>query len=139
MTKKHILCAVDLTERTDKAIAVSVELAKLYGSQLTLVSIVEPLAISNNIYPNVDQLQLLLEKDAKEKMAAIATKFQFKQEQIIVKTGNPKIEILNIADELHVGLIVICDPGHYGIRHQLTGSTTRVIVNSSSCDVYVVR
>lgn len=139
MTKTHILCAVDLTDRCDKAIAVSIELAKCYGAKLTLVHIIEPLMIPHSIYPDIDKLQLLLEKDAKEKLAAIAAKYQLKQEQILIKSGNSKIEILNIADELQVGLIVVCDPGHYGIRHQLTGSTTRVIVNSSSCDVYVVR
>lgn len=139
MNKKHILCPVNFSKGTDTAVQYAVDLANFFKAKVTLIYVIEPLPILDNIYPEIAQIQHALANEADEKLQILAKKHQIDKNNLRVVSGNPKVEIVRAIDELGIDLVIMNDPGHYGLRHQFLGSTTRVIANSSSCDVYIVR
>jgi nucleotide-binding universal stress UspA family protein len=59
-------------------------------------------------------------------------------EKMVVR-GVPFVEIIRIAKERHVDLIVIGTHGRTGIDHMLFGSTAEKVVRKASCPVLTVR
>ena len=55
------------------------------------------------------------------------------------RIGTPYEEIVKVAKEMEVDLIVIATHGYTGLRHFLLGSTTERVVNLAPCPVLVVR
>jgi universal stress protein A len=56
-----------------------------------------------------------------------------------VRYGTPASNILNVATELDVDLIIMCTHGHSGWIHMLIGSVASNIVRRAPCPVLVVR
>jgi nucleotide-binding universal stress UspA family protein len=59
--------------------------------------------------------------------------------QAYLRTGRPEEEILGLADELDVGLIVLGSRGRSGISRALMGSVSDSVVRHAHCPVLVVR
>lgn len=58
---------------------------------------------------------------------------------ILQRLGTPYEEIVKVAKERGVDLIVIATHGYTGLKHFLLGSTAERVVNVSPCPVLVVR
>ncbi len=57
----------------------------------------------------------------------------------ISRFGSPYQEILNVAEEKDIDLIVLSTHGRSGISHFLIGSVTEKIIRTAPCPVLVVR
>jgi universal stress protein A len=55
------------------------------------------------------------------------------------RPGVPYEEIVNVATELAVDLVVIATHGYTALKHFLLGSTTERVVRLAPCPVLVVR
>jgi universal stress protein A len=139
MKKKHILCPVNFSKGTDTAVNYAATLAEFFKAKVTLLFVVEPLPMLDTVYPEVAQIQHALETEALNKLRDLAKKYKIDDKHLRIVSGAAKVEIIHIIDELGIDLVVMNDPGHFGLRHQFLGSTTRVIANSANCDVYIVR
>jgi len=53
--------------------------------------------------------------------------------------GNPAAEIVELAEELGVGLVVVGSRGLGGVRRALMGSVSDSVVRHAHCPVLVVR
>ncbi len=58
---------------------------------------------------------------------------------LVVKVGNPSLEIVNYAKNNEIDLIVIASHGRTGLNHFLLGSVTEKVVRLASCPVLVWR
>lgn len=56
-----------------------------------------------------------------------------------VREGTPSFEIINLAAEESVDMIVIATRGQSGIKHVLLGSTAERVVRMAACPVLTVR
>ncbi len=56
-----------------------------------------------------------------------------------MREGSPTNELVELAREEDVDLIVIATHGYTGIKHMLLGSTAEKIVRSAPCPVLTVR
>jgi len=56
-----------------------------------------------------------------------------------LRVGKPDEEIVDLAEELEVGLIVLGSRGHGGVRRALMGSVSDSVVRHAHCPVLVVR
>jgi nucleotide-binding universal stress UspA family protein len=81
------------------------------------------------------------EKDARAKLAQIAkdTTTAGVQYVIDVRTGVPDIDIVRVARELAVDLIVIATHGRTGFKHFALGSVAERVVREAPCPVLVTR
>lgn len=143
---KEILVPTDFSEQSEKALQQAVELAVQFGSKIHLVHVttqdtdhmpmffldddkiseVKKHMAEHNEY----QMQKKVDKYIKDK------KLEYK---IHERTGSPYNEVLKLADELKVDLIVISSKGKNAMEGFFFGSTTEKVVRKAHCSVFVVR
>jgi universal stress protein A len=148
MSYEHILVAVDLTEECDPVIKRAIKLALGTNAKLSLVHIVEPMAMAfgGDVPMDLSQLQQQQFDQAKEKLEALKSKYRDeKTGEEILKTGDahltygqPRQEIHQLAKEHHVDLIVVGSHGRHGLS-LLLGSTANDVLHGAPCDVLAVR
>ena len=59
--------------------------------------------------------------------------------EVYLRTGSPAAEVVDLAEELGVGLVVVGSRGLGGIRRALIGSVSDSVVRHAHCPVLVVR
>ncbi len=131
----HLLLAVDVYEDDTALIEEVLNLAKTYGSQLSLVH-VTPHVISSA--PFAYDFQDAVVQHAKNKFAELKKQFGFKDEQLFLREGFAKHEVVNLAKEIKADLIVCGSHGKHGLQLML-GSTVNGILHLSSVDVLTIR
>ena len=141
MSYEHILVAVDLTEECDPVIKKAMALALAGHSKLSLVHIVEPMAMAfgGDVPMDLSQLQQQQFDQAKEKLEALKLKYpDVKTGDSHLTYGQPRQEIHNLAKEYGVDLIVVGSHGRHGLS-LLLGSTANDVLHGAPCDVLAVR
>lgn len=141
MSYKHILVAVDLTEECDPVIKRASGLAALSQAKLSLVHIVEPMAMAfgGDVPMDLSQLQQQQFDQAKERLERLIVKYpELSKEDSHLTYGQPRQEIHSLAKEQSCDLIVVGSHGRHGLA-LLLGSTANDILHGASCDVLAVR
>ncbi len=139
---KSILVPIDFSEASKKALHYAARMAEQFGSKITLLNVVEPIAT-----PDFGYHPLMLETDkikkaAKENLDKLSRQFRLPArllEGIVVRYGTPFVEIAEAARTLKVDLIIITTHGYTGLKHVLMGSTAERVVRHAPCPVLTVR
>jgi len=138
---KHILIAADFSEHTEQVIQRALAIAES-DTQLSLCHIVEDFPLTDFAYEpmiSVDaQMRDTLLEAGKTQLAELGKKYQVAAEQQWVEFGSPGRDIVRIANENNVDLIVVGSHGRHGIK-LLLGSTANAILHHAKCDVLAVR
>lgn len=139
---KHILVALDGSEKSEKALLEAIEIAKRNHANLYLAWVINDLELTTSAYSFA---KLLNEEEAfiREFMAR---KIVMIQEQgitaidTIVEIGSPKRKIaVDIPNKYDIDLIIMGATGKGAITQALVGSTTAYVVNHSPCNVLVIK
>lgn len=134
---KRILVPIDFSTASRRALQYAVRLAKQFGASLTLLHVVSAKTTASS---GADYL--LLEKELKargnEQLTGLVQKFLGNDvtANMMVRIGNPAIEIVHAAEDLDANLIIISR--HPAGRHLLHGSVAKAVARHSSCPVLVV-
>ncbi len=136
---QKILVAIDFSDSSARTTEKAQELADLYGADLYITSVIEPLPAIAYSYSGGLDIQDDMLKSIKQKMSDWGKKYDIAEDKQTVELGYPKTDIIAAAEELKADLIVVGSHGHYGPIKNILGSTARAIVNHSNCNVYVVR
>jgi nucleotide-binding universal stress UspA family protein len=141
---ERILVPIDFSEHSKNALVYAASLAGSFHADLLLVYVVEP-----TLYPadfGFGQVALpAIEKEMRERGKAGLKKLIESDALLnvtaraVVRAGNPYLEIISLAREEHVDLIIIATHGHTGVEHLLFGSTAEKVVRKAPCPVLVVR
>ena len=139
---KHILLAVDFYENSETVTNKAEDLAKKYQAKLSIVHVVDSLPITDAGYGtdipfNMD-LTAELMAGAKTRLVKLAEKLGVPEDRLSLEMGSPKTEIIRIAEEKKIDLIVIGSHGRHGLG-LLLGSTANGVLHHTSCDVLAVR
>ncbi len=139
---KHILLAVDFFEQGEAVINRAKDLANRYQAKLSIVHVVDSLPITDAGYGadipfNLDLTAELMES-AKKRLSELAKKLAVTENCQWLEMGSPKTEIIRIAQENQVDLIVVGSHGRHGLA-LLLGSTANGVLHYASCDVLAVR
>lgn len=146
---ERILIATDGSEHSERAAEAGIEMAKLYGSAVTVLFVVDigkeyaPLGdliskvaddliagIRGNLHSQGDQAIRRVEKIAETEGIAVTRK---------ITEGYPAEDIIRIAKEGDMSLIVMGGIGATGLERFLLGSVADKVVHSSKIPVLVVR
>jgi len=138
MAAKTILFPTDFSTASDAALAHSETLAKQAGAKLLIVHIEEPpLAYGGGeLYyglpePNSARIRNMLE-DVKPTDPAVPFEHR-------LTMGDPAAEVVRIAAEDKVEMIVMGTHGRTGLTRMLMGSVAEAIVRRSPCPVLTYR
>lgn len=142
---KTILCAVDFSDASNRAVEYAVSLAQENDARLILLHVVEGFVdeavLDVNVHWNVPEYRRYLEQDALSRLKAVVpedarTSLQAEER---LASGKPYQGILRIADESGADLIVMGVQGRAALEQWAFGSTTHHIVREARCPVLTVR
>jgi nucleotide-binding universal stress UspA family protein len=150
-----VLVATDGSEEASRAKKVAVELCAKTGSELHLVH-VYGVAPIYPLYPGAtdpggveledpvlqEELESITEQRARNVLEAEAEKVRSAGGMVAqahLREGGVPHEIVALAEDTGVGLIVMGSRGHGGIRRALIGSVSDAVVRHAHCPVLVVR
>jgi nucleotide-binding universal stress UspA family protein len=136
---KRILVGHDGSDEADAAFESALELASLSGARVSAVSVATPPEP-----PTVVETEASLEAATKHFEEIFETLRRRADECNVdldtrVLVGHPAEQILRVAAELGVDLIVVGRRGRSGIRQWLFGSTSQRVISHAPCSVLVVR
>ncbi len=146
---KHILLPTDGSKLADRAIVRGINLAKVLGAKVTLLSVVPEfrmIADESFAVPMSLQAKDRYEKEAKQraqkKLATISvrmTKAGVKGISVVVSSDLPYQQIIEVARKRKCDLVVMASHGRRGLTGLLLGSETVKVLTHSKIPVLVVR
>ena len=152
----RVLLATDGSENAAHATDVAAQLSQETGSELHVLYVGEDAYSSTLVYPDdadpggaewddpvlVGQLQRQFERMSRRVRGAEAQKVREAGgtvAQAHLRMGEPAAQIVDLAEELGVGLVVVGSRGLGGVRRALMGSVSDSVVRHAHCPVLVVR
>jgi nucleotide-binding universal stress UspA family protein len=143
---ESIVVGTDGSETARKAVEAAVELAKLTGAKLELVSAYEPVSSQRlrdearqvppdlqwMVHPREDVDATLAEAAERVRAAGVASR-------VYAREGDPADAILDVAEELGSDLIVVGNKGMTGAKRFLLGSVPNKVSHHAPCAVMIVR
>jgi nucleotide-binding universal stress UspA family protein len=140
---KRILAPTDFSPQAKKALKYAVRFARDYGSELTLLHVVEPTASSSfddtSERPAFSKAEMA---DAEESLRTLVKSFRdagVPDVRSTIRMGVAAHEIVEVAEGLHADLIVIATRDYEGWKHLVVGSTAARVARAAPCPVLVVR
>ncbi len=137
---RHILLATDLEPRDELPARRALALARATGARLSLIHVVEyvPAELPSELLelPQLEMEDELL-RAARERLEVFNQQAGLQAGTLYVEIGSTKYEILRIAEEEGVDLIVVGSPRHHGLA-ALLGSTAKAVLQGAPCDVLAV-
>jgi nucleotide-binding universal stress UspA family protein len=141
---KRILVPIDFSEHSKNALKYAVPFAKQFKAEIILVYVVEPTIYPADFsfgqfgFPNAEEE---FRAKGEEELAALVAQEIRKEVKARrqVRTGKAFVEILKVAHEEEVDLIIIATHGHSDVEHMLFGSTAEKVVRKAPCPVLSLR
>ncbi len=140
----RIMCPVDFSESSDHALGYAVDLARMFGAQLTLLHVVEVPFLPSYAMAGVPDLSLPLEQieeGARKGLERLIEECRKKHERVEteLRTGTAFMEIINYAREIQADMIVMGTHGRTGLSHIIIGSVAEKVVRKAPCPVLTIR
>jgi universal stress protein A len=137
---KKILVLLDLTDSSEQILAAARDMAAHSNAAMVLLHVVEFVPaepMGETLMPTV-QIEEDLEQRAKLKLNELSTPLGASRAATRVETGNRKTEILRVAKEEAVDLIVLGSRIRHGLGI-LVNFTEDTVLHAAHCDVLAVR
>ena len=139
---RHILLAVDFSEHGNHVIRKARHLAGTFQAKLSIIHVLDNIPMPDMAYGTVVPLdehsayELLEAEKLKLKQVADRLGVGFPQRWLV--WGVPAEEIVRIAEQEQVDLIIVGSHGRHGLA-LLLGSTANSVLHHAKCDVMAVR
>jgi universal stress protein A len=137
---KKILVLLDLTESSEQILAAARDMAAHSNAAMLVLHVVEFVPaepMGETLMPTV-QIEEDLEQRAKLKLSELSARLKPSRVSTRVETGNKKTEILRVAKEEAVDLIVLGSRVRHGLGI-LVNFTEDTVLHAAHCDVLAVR
>lgn len=139
---RRILVPIDFSECSRKALDYALGFARQFQAELFLLHVVTP-PFAYGEYGVVD----LASVESEMHEAAIGQLNQLSRDQVgettrctnRIASGQIMTEIVGLAREENIDLLILSTHGRTGLRHVLLGSVTEQVVRHAPCPVLVVR
>lgn len=142
---RRILVPTDFSKHSQNALRYAAEFAGKFGAELYLLHVVQDLALfvpdAVAVTPPLALPVSQLTAAAREALDRLARDEMLQGLNVrqVVREGTPFYEIIQVAKEEDIDLIVMGTHGHAGLVHVLLGSVTEKVVRKAPCPVLTVR
>ncbi|MFQ5730694.1 MAG: universal stress protein [Planctomycetaceae bacterium] len=138
LPNQTIVVPVDFSGESSQAVDAALEMVSDV-STLHLIHVMFPL---DNVSPGVVWGGITDEKreDAiREEFDKLVAGKQIDGVNVVIRFGNPGLEIAEFAEEIDAGLIVISSHGYHGVKRWILGSVAERVIRHAKCSVLVLR
>ncbi|MFT4060429.1 MAG: universal stress protein [Legionella sp.] len=136
---KRVLFATDFDEVGVLAAHKAKKIADENGADLILVHVVEPIpAYAYPGFAGFAEVEMSIREQAEKELNDLAKQLGVDAKHRFLEFGSTKNEILRVAQERNIDLIVTGSHGKHGLS-LLLGSTANSILHNAQCDVLIVR
>lgn len=135
---ERVLVAVDGSPRSEKTIAVAVDLAQRYGSAVTVVHVREYERYEGSdvdLGPPIPAEQLVNDVLATFLEGGVEADGEIRR----VSSGSTSEQIVELANQSHADLIVMGSRGMTDLKSLLLGGVASKVVHHAACPVLLVR
>jgi nucleotide-binding universal stress UspA family protein len=137
---KRILCPTDFSEPGCESVRAAGEMAKQFGAELILIHVVGPIPVVDtpvgmstfDVAAYQKELAESAETFLKGRKADVPKSVPTR---IVVTHGEAAHEIVRVANEEDVDLIVMATHGATGWRRKIFGTVTEKVVRTAHCSV----
>jgi nucleotide-binding universal stress UspA family protein len=137
---KKILVAVDGSSDADRAVRAASELAEAHGSELHVCHVFH---IPDHYRADLaDPQEDAIRQDAEdilEHACSVARREGIDATGHLLTEGHPSEAILDLAEELGAGLVVVGERGRSTDERRALGSVSAAVTQSARCSVLLVR
>jgi len=139
MKAQRVMFATDLSLAAREALHYAASLAHDSGAELLIAHVVEPATVYSSgdsyFYGSEDpQFAKLMHMLAEVVPANTSVRFRHK-----LVSGNAAEEIIRLAEQEKVDLIVMTTHGRTGLKHLLLGSVAESVVRQAKCPVLTIK
>ena len=143
MIPKKILFCTDFSGNSEPAGETAVDYAKVFGARLIIAHVINPRLLR---YPSLEDIPLAgvdvkaVEAKLSQALEDMAGKCRGKVSDVTtsLREGVPSDEIVNLANEQDVDLIILGTHGWTGLSHLLVGSTAENVLRTAHRQVLTV-
>ncbi len=141
---KTILVPTDLSDVSEYALDVAVEIAKKQGATILLLKKIifptlEYTMIDNEFYENKEDFYKYLTKDSKERLQDMVDKPRYAGVKFKFKVMRDNDSLAHIVTQQKANLIVMGSTGASGWKEWTKGSNAEHVVREATCPVLVVK
>jgi nucleotide-binding universal stress UspA family protein len=139
--RSTVLVATDLSEPAVNALKKGVEVAQRLGAELIVTFVVDdrlpPMVLAHTSDP-VELLERHRQHATKALDEHIAQHLAGRPVEALVRVGTAHQQIVKLAQERQVEMIILGMHGHGYLAHALAGSTAERVLHHAPCPVLVV-
>jgi nucleotide-binding universal stress UspA family protein len=134
-----ILCPVDFSEHSERALRYALRLAAMAGARITLLSVTDPLLDAAARAAGTRETSARhIERELRKLFQRIAGDPPAAPGAMVARVGQPADEILRLARELPADVIVMGTQGIGAAERFFVGSTTERVLRESRIPVLAV-
>ncbi len=138
---KKILASSDGSKASEHAIAEACKIAKEFGAELTLLNVIPVYGDQVDLATKtgLSEVFAVESKAIMNKAKAVAEQYGVSVQEIVVEEGYPADEIVRVANEEKIDLIVLGKYGKTGVSQLVMGSTAQQVLEQARVPVLVVK
>jgi len=145
MIPRKILFSTDFSKNSEPARELALAYAKAFKAALVIAHVIDSRAgvsaYAETVPADVSQILRGMERSAATDLEMLAKEFlgDVAEVKTCCRIGIPARDIVRMAEEEQVDLIVMGTHGWTGLRHLILGSTAENVVRTAKCPVLTVR
>ena len=137
---ENILVAVDGSKHSDAAFDVATDIAQKYSSQLFVLHVFQGGTGSGTLVSSgVEDDNRSIGQQILNSYEAKAKERRLQNVRMLLQMGDAAQRIMETANEVKCGLLLIGSRGREGFKELLLGSVSHKVTNHASCPVLVVK
>jgi len=142
----NILVPLDGSNFAEEALSHAITLARVFGSRVTLIYVIEPMSLypEQGITGPILSIPLSNEReeaDAKAYLHKRQTELTSTgiDNKYVIEQGDPASEIIDYSTKNNIDLIVMTTHGRSGVGRLVYGSVADRVLRQSKCPVLLIR
>lgn len=137
---RNLLLAIDFASDANMLCQRAAKMAEIHGASLSLVHVVEPI-VTDSAFDTLPPIPVDFEdvhiQQARKQLDQLRQSYDIPEENTFLEIGVTKHEILRVAQEQSIDLLLLGSHGRHGIE-LLLGSTANAVLHHATCDVLAI-